>query len=51
MFKDLELGKLYDVYINISSREWNGKYFTNINGWKIEEVGKDNNEDNNDMPF
>ena len=55
MFKDLELGKMYDVYINISSREWNGKYFTNINGWKIEEAVKDNYEDNNDnnddLPF
>jgi len=59
-FDNLELGTLYEVYINIESREWNGKYFTNVKGWKATKVGEDpslkevlNNieEDINDLPF
>ena len=54
-FDDMELGTLYEVYLNIASREWNGRYFTNVNGWKVTKVGEDpdlkNIKDNNDLPF
>ena len=47
-FENLKSGKLYEVYINISSREWKGKYFSNIKGWKANLVAEDNNDD---LPF
>jgi hypothetical protein len=59
LFNDLIIGEQYKVYVNISSKEFNGKYFTNINGWNIVPKGlaeavhmidKDNNNDI-DLPF
>ena len=32
-----EIGKNYTVSVNISSREYNGRYFHNINGWFMSE--------------
>lgn len=34
----IEIGDLIDVYYDFRGRSWNGKYFTNINAWKIEKV-------------
>jgi hypothetical protein len=33
---DVAEGESVDVSINIQGREWNGKYFSSIQGWKIE---------------
>jgi hypothetical protein len=33
---ELALGETVTVAVNIESREYNGKYFTNISGWKKE---------------
>jgi hypothetical protein len=33
---ELALGEVVTVAVNIESREYNGKYFTNISGWKKE---------------
>ena len=30
------IGDIVTVHINIESREFNGKWYTNISGWKIE---------------
>lgn len=32
----VEIGSTLTVHINIESREYNGKYYTNVNGWKFE---------------
>ncbi len=29
-------GKEIKVYFDLRGREWNGKYFTNLNAWKLE---------------
>lgn len=31
-----EEGKSIKVYFDLRGREWNGKYFTNLNAWKVE---------------
>jgi hypothetical protein len=31
-----EVGQEVEVSFNIRCREWNGKYFTNLNAWRIE---------------
>ena len=32
------LGDNVNAYIELSSREWNGKWFTDVKAWKIEKV-------------
>ena len=32
------VGDEVKVFINLRGREWNGKYFLNANGWKIEKI-------------
>ena len=44
------------IYFNLRGREWNGKYFTNLNGWRIESDAAQNTKDSNqigsgDLPF
>jgi hypothetical protein len=34
------------VEINIESREFNGKYYTNVNAFKISLMGKSNDQQN-----
>jgi hypothetical protein len=48
LFKDLKIGEQYKVYINISSKEFNGKYYSSINGWNISPI-QENKE--TDLPF
>ncbi len=31
-------GDEINVHFNLRGREWNGKYFTNLNAWKVEAV-------------
>ena len=38
MLDDFELGVDVKCYVNISSKEYNGRYYTNIHGWKIEQL-------------
>ena len=51
--RDIEEGSDVNVSINLSSREFNGKYYHNIDGWFIAKVGQETvspvNED--DLPF
>ena len=50
--RDLEEGADVIVSINLSSREFNGKYYHNIDGWFIAKKGKETVGDTNDeMPF
>ena len=50
--RDLEEGSEVVVSINLSSREYNGKYFHNIDGWFIAKKGKETvGVTNGEMPF
>ena len=48
-----------DVFFNIRGREWNGKYFTNLECWKIQKKSQtqknesvtEDKTDNGDLPF
>lgn len=35
---DLQVGAKIKVSINLESREYNGKWYTNVNAWKILEI-------------
>ena len=39
--RDIEEGSDVSVSINLSSREYNGKYYHNIDGWFIAKVGQE----------
>jgi len=39
MIEGFEVGATIEVAFNISSREYNGKYYNDINAWQINEVG------------
>jgi hypothetical protein len=45
-------GDKIKVYFDLRGREWQGKYFTNLNAWKVEKVGTIENtaKANNDDP-
>ena len=51
--RDVEVGSDVSVSINLSSREYNGKYFHNIDGWFCAKLGQETvspvNEE--DLPF
>jgi predicted SnoaL-like aldol condensation-catalyzing enzyme len=34
--KSLSVGQLVEVHYNLDAREYNGKWFTNINAWRID---------------
>lgn len=35
---DMEEGELIKVHFDLRGREWNGKYFTNLNAWRVEKA-------------
>jgi hypothetical protein len=39
--RDIEVGSDVSVSINLSSREYNGKYYHNIDGWFCAELGQE----------
>ena len=51
----LSIDEEVTVSINISSNEWEGRWFTNVNGWKIESHGAvqapATTEADEDLPF
>ena len=38
MLEHYNIGDEIEVSFNLSSREWNGKYFHNVDAWKIEKI-------------
>lgn len=46
---NLAEGAEVNVSFNVESREWNGKYFTNLNAWKIELLQQ--SAPKTDLPF
>jgi hypothetical protein len=50
--RDINEGTDVNVSINLSSREYNGKYYHNIDGWFIAKMGEETvAPTNDDMPF
>lgn len=47
---NVQVGNKYDVSFNISSREWNEKWFTSIDAWKIVSMDSDNNNNSTNNP-
>ena len=55
------VGDVVNVVGSVSSREWEGKYYSNVNGFYVEKIGTKNkqqgqlppesSEDINDFPF
>ncbi len=41
--------EMVKVYFDLRGREWNGRYFTNLNAWKIEKVVSEVPPLNNDL--
>ena len=33
---DMSEGEMIKVHFDLRGREWNGKYFTNLNAWRVE---------------
>ncbi len=33
-------GEMIKVHFDLRGREWQGKYFTNLNAWKVEKAGE-----------
>lgn len=38
LIDEFEEGKPVKVHFDLRGREWNGKYFTNLNAWRLEQV-------------
>jgi hypothetical protein len=67
LLKGISTGQEVEVFFNVESREYNGKWFHNINAWKIESASQNLHEtppefrmedippepadDTNDLPF
>lgn len=57
MIKDLKVGQEVEVAFNLSSKEFNGKWYHNIDAWKINEAGDSKpaelnvGDESNDLPF
>jgi predicted adenine nucleotide alpha hydrolase (AANH) superfamily ATPase len=50
--RDIEEGSEVSVSINLSSREYNGRYYHNIDGWFIAKLGEETvAPTNEEMPF
>jgi hypothetical protein len=49
--RDIEEGSDVNVSINLSSREYNGKYFHNIDGWACAKLGQETVGATDDLPF
>jgi hypothetical protein len=50
--RDIEEGSEVNVSINLSSREYNGRYYHNIDGWFIAKLGEETvAPTDEDMPF
>ena len=50
----MEVGNHYDISVNVGSREYNGKWYTNINGWFFANEKTNTNqseEDSDNLPF
>ena len=47
LLESIKAGDTVKVHFDISCREWNEKYFVNLNAWKIETQSKSTADDEN----
>lgn len=38
LIDNMEEGEVIKVHFDLRGREWNGKYFTNLNAWRVEKA-------------
>jgi hypothetical protein len=50
LIDDYEEGKPIKVHFDLRGREWNDKYFTNLNAWRLEKVESEKVEDQSNEP-
>jgi len=43
----LHVGAVVKVFINLESREYNGKWYTDVRAWKIESISNDGHDQSN----
>jgi len=43
LLNGLKAGQEVEVSFNLESREFNGRWFTNVNAWKIDQASEENN--------
>lgn len=43
LISNFKEGDKIKVHFDLRGREWNDKYFTNLNAWKVEAVAQENN--------
>lgn len=43
LLSGVKAGEEVEVSFNVESREYNGRWFTNVNAWKIDKVQEDGN--------
>ncbi|MFV0345211.1 MAG: DUF3127 domain-containing protein [Bacteroidales bacterium] len=49
---EVAIGDIVEVFFNLESREFNGKWYHNINAWRIEKMGANTNTTgDNTAPF
>ncbi|MFV0505327.1 MAG: DUF3127 domain-containing protein [Bacteroidales bacterium] len=52
LVNDISTGDIVEVFFNLESREFNGKWYHNINAWRIEKMGANANQgDIDSAPF
>ncbi|MFV0483457.1 MAG: DUF3127 domain-containing protein [Bacteroidales bacterium] len=52
LVSDVAIGDIVEVFFNLESREFNGKWYHNINAWRIEKMGTNVNQVREDSaPF
>tara|TARA_R110002167_G_scaffold353409_1_gene566689 strand:+ start:115 stop:432 length:318 start_codon:yes stop_codon:yes gene_type:complete len=51
--RDIEIGSEINISINLSSREYNGKFYHNIDGWFCAKLGEEtvSPQNDSDLPF
>lgn len=50
LIDDYEEGKPIKVHFDLRGREWNDKYFTNLNAWRLEKVEAESTAPQSDEP-
>jgi single-strand DNA-binding protein len=50
LLDNLQVGQDVTVAFDIRGREYNGRYFNNLNGWKVTATGDDNHFPTEDRP-
>ena len=50
LLEGIQTNSKVEVLFNVSSREYNGRYFHNLDAWSVKDLSN-KKEDNGDLPF